>query len=380
MRRAAAHGLAIGRDQADLPLLQELSHDPDPIICAWAATGLVRFRKRRDQALAATLRAFGHRDQRASAIAMRALRWLVPAPVEAVPCLVELLTHPHWRTVVMAAQSLGRIGAGANDGVPALMHLAQQGQPTGRRAALVALGDIGDVRALDLLLQLVGDATVGRHAVHALNMVGLPFPQPYSVSRHYTREERPGRVRWVLDRVMAGAQTPTLQQVQQLLACFPSTDALSNPECADLYRVYAESGHEPAMRVMLRPLQTRAGRTRRFYATRELKGLGAAAAPLCPEFIDMLRTRDTAGSGLALLQSVGAASSDYTDHLFAAIDASTATIQAIQAVEYMAPEDPRSLSLLREIVAGERLLLALGEASKLAVAAQQTLDKLEARG
>ncbi|MHC4668389.1 MAG: HEAT repeat domain-containing protein [Planctomycetota bacterium] len=82
---------------------------------------------------------------------------------EAVPALIEALDDPDWRVRQAVCQAFGVMGADAGGAVPALLRRVRSERDEVRRRAVWALGEIGDVAALDTLAEVFTEegGTVG---------------------------------------------------------------------------------------------------------------------------------------------------------------------------------------------------------------------------
>jgi HEAT repeat protein len=89
----------------------------------------------------------------------------------AIPHLVRLLDHDDLNVVQQAIDSLAQLRAVV--AVDSIVKLIDR-DPWLKFAAVHALGEIGDSRAVDSLLALVGDDLVGEAAIEALGKIGAP--------------------------------------------------------------------------------------------------------------------------------------------------------------------------------------------------------------
>jgi HEAT repeat protein len=89
------------------------------------------------------------------------------------PILAEVMDSQDDLVRLAAVETLGRLRS--LEGVPALCAAVEDGSPGVRCAAVRALGEIGDVRALDELIgALGGDPMLRREAAEALGHMGHP--------------------------------------------------------------------------------------------------------------------------------------------------------------------------------------------------------------
>jgi HEAT repeat protein len=87
------------------------------------------------------------------------------------PAIIPLLEHPDANVAQTAIEAAGRLRA--RDAVPALCGLLQRDLWL-QLAAIAALGDIGDPRAVDPLMAFVPDSILAEPAVQALRRIAAP--------------------------------------------------------------------------------------------------------------------------------------------------------------------------------------------------------------
>ncbi len=161
--------------EALLPRLEAWAHDRDPERRWWALRGLAQLPHPRSRAL--LREALQDPDP---AIAMVAALGLRHQPDEqALPQLVNLLSHPDRLLAHLASDALAALGPKAT---PALLHVIEQGPQEARALAVRALARVRDRRAIPLLFRLLDDPSPlitqwAEEGLEALG-VGMVFFQP----------------------------------------------------------------------------------------------------------------------------------------------------------------------------------------------------------
>lgn len=151
--------------------------DPDPCVRGVAVAAIPRVGIAADIAVPA-LQEFLRREP--DPVSLRVLSEYRAAAQPALPLLVDILgdrsqgAETRWN----AARTIGKVGAGAQSAVPALVAALTDGEATVREHAAEALGDIGPPAAAavaDLAAVLTDPATrVRRDAVRSLGQIGPP--------------------------------------------------------------------------------------------------------------------------------------------------------------------------------------------------------------
>jgi HEAT repeat protein len=153
----------------------------------------------------------------------------------AVPELTKLLGHPDINVAQQAAESLGQLRSPL--AVDALCG-ALAGDPWLRFAAVHALGEIGDGRAVAALTPLVGDEMVRGEVIDALGKIG-------------SREALTALVRCLRDSEDTEAFNACLRAIGEALHRHPDHDTLRRIEaCAELRSPAARAVHDRILRVL----------------------------------------------------------------------------------------------------------------------------------
>ncbi|MDR4481799.1 MAG: HEAT repeat domain-containing protein [Nitrospirales bacterium] len=106
---------------------------------------------------------------------------------ESVNALLESLKDPHFVVRCHAVRALGGMTTDYQMGrvwvrearvVDALIDMVKDPDRAVREDATIALGNIGDARAVDALMEAMKDGTVKRHAIASLGMIGDPRAYP----------------------------------------------------------------------------------------------------------------------------------------------------------------------------------------------------------
>jgi HEAT repeat protein len=153
----------------------------------------------------------------------------------AVPELVKLLEHADINVAQQAAESLGQLRSPL--AVDALMRTLG-GDPWLRFAAVHALGEIGDERAVPALVLLLADDMIRAEAIAALGKIG-------------SREALTELVRCLRESQDAGAFDDCLRAVGDALHRHPDHESLRKIEaCAELRSPGARAVHDRLLRVL----------------------------------------------------------------------------------------------------------------------------------
>lgn len=121
----------------------------------------------------------------------------------ALPILIEAAQHPRSPYAKMAVISLGELGPGAAEAIPAVRSALQAADPDTRVYAAVALSELGDVESsVQALADLVGDEEIhARHlAIRTLGALGVEGRPAIPALTEVLLDERSQRLG---DRVLA---------------------------------------------------------------------------------------------------------------------------------------------------------------------------------
>lgn len=166
LQESAASILAKIGDRRVLGALVGVLDSPDWIVRMHAAQALGRVG---DEQAVAPLVPLLH--DKVKAVREEAARALVHIGAAAVPSLRASLKHPEWLVRLHAVEALGRMRSA--DAVDDLLAVLTRDHDVAVRAdAARALGEIGDPRAFDALLESLPDPDVRPKAIEALGKIG----------------------------------------------------------------------------------------------------------------------------------------------------------------------------------------------------------------
>lgn len=153
--------------------------------------------------------------------AVRALQWMECDAKPAVDVILEALKHStDWQLSVALIQALGRFGPEAKESVDMLIQLTADSEKPVYRAALDALGRVGDAQTVPIVIAALNteDAFDGGAAAKALGHMGLEASEASPALLDLLRRGRKNQIdRYLLGEVVTAAARLKLTEAIPLI-------------------------------------------------------------------------------------------------------------------------------------------------------------------